>query len=83
MSSHRTVHRLRAVRVPVEVVVGAGDRVLSPRNSRVLSQCLPHARLTILEDTGHAIPFERPMELLDAITRLHDRSRPTETRFDR
>ena len=50
--------------MPVEVIVGAGDRVLSPRNSRVLSECLPNARLTILEDTGHAIPFERPMEIL-------------------
>lgn len=70
MSFHRTDRRLGTVRVPVEVIVGAGDRVLSPRNSRVLSECFPHARLTILQDTGHAIPFERPMEILNAITRL-------------
>ena len=82
MSFHRTVLRLGAVRVPVEVIVGAGDRVLSPRNSRVLSQCLPNARLTILEDTGHAIPFERPMEILNAITRLHDGSRQIQARSD-
>jgi pimeloyl-ACP methyl ester carboxylesterase len=70
LSFHRTDRRLGAVRVPVEVIVGAGDRVLSPRNSRLLAECLPHARLTILADTGHAIPFERPMEILNAITRL-------------
>jgi pimeloyl-ACP methyl ester carboxylesterase len=80
VSSHRTVGRLGGVHVPVEVIVGAGDRVLSPRNSRVLSQCLPHARLTILKDTGHAIPFERPMEILNAITRLRARSRPVQAR---
>lgn len=74
MSFHRTDRRLGAVRVPVEVIAGAGDRVLSPRNSTVLAQCLSRARLTILPDAGHAIPFEKPMEILYAITRLVARS---------
>ncbi|GIF47322.1 pimeloyl-ACP methyl ester carboxylesterase [Asanoa ferruginea] len=73
MSFHRTAGRLGAVGVPVEVLVGAGDRVLAPRNSRVLSECLPDARLTVLADAGHAIPFERPMELLRAVKRLRAR----------
>jgi pimeloyl-ACP methyl ester carboxylesterase len=74
MSFHRTDRRLGAVRVPVEVIVGAGDRVLSPHNSSVLAECFPDARLTILENAGHAIPFEEPMELRHAITRLVARS---------
>ncbi|HEX5199722.1 alpha/beta fold hydrolase [Paractinoplanes rhizophilus] len=74
MSFHRTEGRLGAVRVPVEVIAGAGDRVLSPDNSRTLAERLPGARLTILEDAGHAIPFEKPMELRHAITRLVARS---------
>jgi pimeloyl-ACP methyl ester carboxylesterase len=80
MSFHGTARRLGAVRVPVEVLVGAGDRVLSPRNSRVLSACLPNARLTILEDAGHSIAFERPIELRDAVMRIRDGSRRTEAR---
>jgi pimeloyl-ACP methyl ester carboxylesterase len=82
MSLHRTVRRLGTIRVPVEVIVGAGDRVLSPRNSHVLSKRLPHARLTVLAETGHAIPFERPMEILNAITRLHRGSRPIQAHSD-
>jgi 3-oxoadipate enol-lactonase len=74
VSFHRAGRRLGAVRVPVEVIAGAGDRVLSPRNSAVLSKCLPGARLTILPNAGHAIPFEKPMELRHAITRLVARS---------
>ncbi|MEV4539216.1 alpha/beta hydrolase [Asanoa sp. NPDC049518] len=70
MAFHRTDRRLGAVRVPVEVVVGADDRVLAPRQSTVLARCFPHARLTVLADTGHAIPFERPMELRAAVMRL-------------
>ncbi|WP_328468378.1 alpha/beta hydrolase [Actinoplanes sp. NBC_00393] len=73
MSFHRTDRRLPGVRVPAEVLAGAADRVLSPRNSRVLAECLPAARLTILTETGHAIPFERPMEIRYAITRLPSR----------
>ncbi|WP_433379458.1 alpha/beta fold hydrolase [Actinoplanes sp. CA-142083] len=74
MSSHRTDRRLAAVRVPVEVIAGAGDRVLSPDNSQALTACFSDARLTILLETGHAIAFERPRALLDAITRLAARS---------
>jgi len=74
MSFHRTDRRLGAVRVPVEVIAGAGDRVLSPRHSSVLAECLSDARLTILADAGHAIPFEKPTELRYAITRLVARS---------
>lgn len=74
MSLHRTDRRLGAVRVPVEVIAGAGDRVLSPRHSSLLAECLSDARLTILADAGHAIAFEKPMELRYAITRLAARS---------
>lgn len=74
ISLHRTGHRLEAVRAPVEVLAGAGDRVLSPDNSRILAKCLPNARLTMLDDTGHAIPFEKPSEIEYAVTRLAARS---------
>lgn len=70
MAFHRTAGHLGGVRIPVEVIAGAGDRVLSPRNSRTLSACLSGARLTILPDAGHAIPFERPLEILSAVRRL-------------
>jgi pimeloyl-ACP methyl ester carboxylesterase len=74
MSFHRTDRGFGAVRGRVVVSAGAGDRVLAPDNSRALAECLPHARLTILPGAGHAIPFERPKEILYAITRLVARS---------
>ena len=70
MAFHRIDRRLGEVCVPVEVLVGAGDRVLAPRHSRVLAERLPRARLTVLAGTGHAIAFERPMELRYAVDRL-------------
>jgi pimeloyl-ACP methyl ester carboxylesterase len=73
---HRTTRRLSEIRVPVEIVAGASDRVLSPRNSEVLAAGLPDARLTLVEDAGHAIAFEKPMEIRAAITRLAARSQP-------
>ena len=74
LAVHRTDRRLDAVGVPVEVVVGAGDRVLAPRHSRTLAAGLPDARLTVLAGTGHAVPFERPAAIRDAVTRLVARS---------
>lgn len=70
IAKHSALPRLGAIRVPVEVVVGAGDRVLAPNNSRLLARHIPRAALTILEEVGHEIPIEAPLSILRSIFRL-------------
>ena len=74
IAKHETTDRLDTVQVPVEVIAGAGDGVVSPDNSRLLAQRLPRAELTLLEDAGHDIPCEAPHVVLRAILRLLDRA---------
>ncbi|WP_336029787.1 alpha/beta fold hydrolase [Geodermatophilus sp. FMUSA9-8] len=57
-------------RVPVEVLVGDGDRLTPVRHSRQLAQALPDARLQVVPRTGHMLPDERPSLVAASIARL-------------
>jgi 3-oxoadipate enol-lactonase len=61
-------HRLHEITCPVAVVAGENDRVLPGAHSRILAGRLPHARLYVIPDTGHAIVVERP----DTAARIAD-----------
>ena len=65
---HHAVERLS---VPTLVVAGDRDRLTPPAHARRIAEALPHpAGLTILEETGHMSPLERPRELADALLTL-------------
>lgn len=70
IARHNSTDALGALGIPVEVLVGAGDRVLAPGCSEVLARRLPQATLTILEEAGHQIPFEAPQAIMEAVMRL-------------
>ena len=58
--------RLRALRQPALVVVGAADRLsLSP--SHELVRALPDARLVVIPDAGHVVNLARPAEFNAAL----------------
>jgi pimeloyl-ACP methyl ester carboxylesterase len=57
-------------RVPVEILVGDGDRLTPPRHSEQLARVLPDARLQVVPRTGHMLPQERPRLVADAVGRL-------------
>lgn len=59
--------RLDQVRVPVLIVAAAQDRLRSLEEARELRDGLPDARLLIVDDSGHMIPFEQPAALADVL----------------
>src|SRR3954452_16068424 len=56
--------------VPVEILVGDSDRLTPKRHSRQLADALPHARLHVVERTGHMLTQERPRLVVGALERL-------------
>lgn len=62
------------IRVPALLIHGARDRVTPPGAARWLAQALPHARLEMLDDAGHA-PFigyaSEVQERVEAFIREH------------
>jgi pimeloyl-ACP methyl ester carboxylesterase len=56
--------------VPVEILVGADDKLTPKRLSAQMAEALPHATLHVAERTGHMLPQERPQLVTEAIGRL-------------
>ena len=68
MDLHEAVPRLT---VPTIVIVGAEDRLTPPAHARRIAEALPQLRrLTVLPDTGHMTPLERPNEVTAALVEL-------------
>lgn len=53
--------------VPTLVVYGAKDRFVPVINSMMLHQTIPHAKLVKIEDAGHELMLDKPLELKAAI----------------
>jgi pimeloyl-ACP methyl ester carboxylesterase len=57
--------------VPTIVIAGEEDKLTPPSHARRIAELLPELRrLTVLEDTGHMTPLERPDAVIDAVTEL-------------
>ena len=56
------------IRVPMSIVTGDSDLIVPvAENAHRLYDVLPHAKLTVLDQTGHQIPFTRPEAVIEAI----------------
>lgn len=58
---------------PVEILVGAEDRICPPALHRPLAEALGSAALEILPETGHLATLEAPEAVRAALARLHAR----------
>jgi pimeloyl-ACP methyl ester carboxylesterase len=68
MDLHDALPRLT---VPTLVIAGAQDRLTPPSHARRIAEMLPELRrLTVLENTGHMTPLERPDVVIDALAEL-------------
>ncbi len=68
MDLHDALPRLT---VPTIVMAGASDRLTPPAHARRIAEMLPALqRLTVLEETGHMTPLERPDAVVGALTEL-------------
>jgi pimeloyl-ACP methyl ester carboxylesterase len=67
---------LRAVRVPVAVLVGAEDSLTPPEQAHALADGLPDAVLSVLSCAGHLSPLEAPDAVAGAVLALLLRVHP-------
>ena len=62
--------RLAGVRVPVLVVWGDSDRVVTPAYGRAVAESFPNARLEVIAQCGHMPQIEQPARLLDLVASM-------------
>jgi pimeloyl-ACP methyl ester carboxylesterase len=60
--------RQGAITAPTLVLHGGADRVVDPRNSRLLAERIPGARLTVFPRLGHLFFWEAPQLFVDTVT---------------
>lgn len=71
---HEVGHLLERIELPVHVISGRDDRLIPPRNSIVIAERIRASRLTLVEEAGHLLPFERPAHLMRAFEEVANRS---------
>jgi len=71
MSEMDLGHALRRLTVPTIVIAGDVDKLTPPSHARRIAEMLPQlGGLTVLENTGHMTPLERPGVVIDALAEL-------------
>ena len=67
---------LSALRLPVLVLAGRQDPLVTPDRNRQLAARIPDAELVFIEDCGHVPHEERPAEFLRVLEEFLDRRLP-------
>jgi pimeloyl-ACP methyl ester carboxylesterase len=57
---HDLSRSLRAIKTPTLIVWSSNDRVAPPRTGQVLGSAIPGARLTVMNEAGHAPQITQP-----------------------
>jgi pimeloyl-ACP methyl ester carboxylesterase len=59
---------LSDIRCPTLVLTGDLDELISPQNSKMISQLIPHSKLVVIPDCGHRVMWEATDECVLLIT---------------
>lgn len=65
--SHSNLALLEQIEVPVRIVHGRFDRMVTVEQALMLMAYMPQADLVILNKTGHWAPYERPNDYLNHV----------------
>jgi pimeloyl-ACP methyl ester carboxylesterase len=73
--------QLRQSRISARTLVihGSADRVVDPRNSKLIVERIPDARLLVLPGLGHLFFWEDPVTFVDAVSRFLLEEPPSRT----
>jgi pimeloyl-ACP methyl ester carboxylesterase len=72
--THPTLaERLGGIDIPVHVLWGESDRIVTPEYGKAYAAAIPTSTFTLLPRTGHLPQVETPEELLGALLDLGNR----------
>ena len=58
---------LRRIQCPVQIIWGRHDKLIPLAHGEYLAEHLPQAHLTVFEQCGHMVPFEKQDEFVKAV----------------
>lgn len=60
---------LQKVQCPTLIITSRNDQMRSVAESQLMADRIPHSQLAIIEHSGHMTPLEKPVALLEILTR--------------
>jgi pimeloyl-ACP methyl ester carboxylesterase len=73
--NRRLSKRLYRLTAESLVLWGASDRLIVPAYAERWKALIPHARVEVIGDAGHMLPYEQPDKLVRAVTAFLQRTR--------
>jgi len=70
--AHDAYERLPQISCPTLVITGKDDALVAWQNSQLLADCIPGAKLAVLEPAGHCFWLEQPQQSFDAMNEFLD-----------
>jgi pimeloyl-ACP methyl ester carboxylesterase len=70
--NRRVAKRLYRVTADTLVVWGKNDRLIPPVYAERWAELLPRARVAMIADAGHMVPYEQPAAFVSAVTKFLD-----------
>jgi pimeloyl-ACP methyl ester carboxylesterase len=67
-----TYPRLGQIDQPTLIIHGTADRMVDPRNAKLLARGIPSARLELLEGAGHSVAADQPERFTELIVGFLD-----------
>ena len=58
---------LPSIKVPTLLIWGHDDTVIPLEDGKKMEQLIPYAKLTVVEDEGHRLPYENPHKFVQAV----------------
>lgn len=62
--------RLYRIKAKTHLIWGDSDKLLAPAYAHEFQRLIPGAQLTMIRQAAHAVPFEKPAEVIAAIRRV-------------
>lgn len=59
--------RLGEISIPTLILCGSADQLTPVKYSHYLAENIPHARLVVIENAGHMVMLEKPLEVVKHI----------------
>lgn len=61
--------RLYRIKARTHIIWGDCDKLLAPEYAWEFQRRIPHSQLTMIPNAAHLVPFEKPAEVIEAISR--------------
>jgi pimeloyl-ACP methyl ester carboxylesterase len=62
--------RVKEIRLPTLILVGSADQMTPPKYGQYLHEQISGAQLVVIQDGGHMMAIEKPVEVTQAVTRF-------------